>query len=249
MKLSQPFRRITAAGSVPGRVATSGKFSQPAGEPPAGEGEGQGGTGGGGSGSGAGEGEKTFTQADLNKIAAKQKSEGKAAAMRELAEQLGVPVEEAKAIIEAARKAEDAKKSEAEKDREKAQQELAAAEKAKADAAREIHAARIERALAALGFTGDEAAGKRVHGMVTVEVGGSYEDVLSDVKELQKTLNPELFGGKKSDGKGGGSGRLPGGDPKGGTPKPTGGEGAYAAGQKRFEEAQKKRRVFNPLAK
>lgn len=248
MNLSKPMQKIVRSGFRPGPRPISGKFSAPANEPPAGGGD-PGAGGGDDKGSSKGvDDEVKFTQKDLNRIGTKEKADGKAAALREVAEQLGCTVEEAKAALAKAREAEDATKSEAQRDREKAQQELAAAEKAKAEAAAEKHSALIERALAKLGFTGKDEDQARILRMVTVEVGATYEDILKDVTEVKASLNPELFGGKKSDGKGG-PGRLPGGDPKGGTPKATGGEGAYAAGQKRFEERKANRGGYDPTKK
>lgn len=242
MNLSKPMHTIYRAGRRP----IAGKFSAPANEPPAGGGDP--GAGGGGDPKDGGGDEKKFTQQDLNRIGTKEKADGKAAALREVAEQLGCTVEEAKAALDKAREAEDKTKSEAQKDREKAQQELAAAEKAKAEAAAEKHTALIERALTKLGFTGKDEDQARILRMVTVDVGASYDDILADVTVVKASLNPELFGGKK-DGKGGGSGRLAGGDPKGGTPKPAGGEGAYAAGEARFQARAEQRRGYDPTKK
>jgi hypothetical protein len=249
MKLSKSIRNRNGM-YVPGRVAMSGKFSAPANEPPAGTDSGSGSGGGDQGGTGGADG-KTFTQADLTRIAAKEKAEGKAAAERAIAEQLGVSVEEAKSIIQRSKEAEDKTKSEAQKEREKAEAERKAAEADRQEAKVETHNARIERALAKLGFTGDDDAAKRVAKMVTVEVGGSYEDILADATALKKTLNPELFGEKqKTPGKGGGTGRgLPNGDPTAKPPAPNGGDDAYSAGVKRFEERKAKRSTFNPLAK
>lgn len=244
MNLSKPMQKIVRSGYRPGPRPISGKFSAPANEPPAGGGD-PGDGGGDDKDSSKSADEVKFTQRDLNRIGTKEKAEGKAAALREVAEQLGCTVEEAKAALDKAREAEDKTKSEAQRDREKAQQELAAAEKAKQEAAQERHSALIERALNKLGFTGKDEDQARILRMVTVEVGASYDDILADVTEVKASLNPELFGGKKSDGKGG-PGRLAGGDPKGGTPKATGGEGAYAAGQKRFEERKAKRGGYDP---
>jgi hypothetical protein len=194
--------------------------------------------------------EKTFTQAEVNKFAAREKAEGKRAAEKALAEALGVPLEEAKKIIAAAKEAEDAKKSEADKEREKAVAERKAAEAAKSEAAAEVHEARIERALAAQGFAGDEKKLARVRKMITVEIGASYEDVLADVKEA-KTEFPEIFAGKADDGtdKDGKPGKLPNSDPAGKPAKPNGGESKFDAGAKRFEAEKNKHRGYDPLAK
>lgn len=251
MKLSRSIRKAGRTVTyVPGHVAYSGKFSLPANEPPAG-GAPAGGTGSGTEGDPKPEAgaDKTFTQADLSRVGAKEKAEGKAAAEKAIAEQFGCTIEEAKAIITKAREAEDKTKSEAQKDREKAQQELTAAEKAKQDAAAEMHTARIERALAKLGFTGKDEDAARVYPMVTVKVGSTYEEVLADVTEVKKSLNPSLFGEQGTGGKGGTGRGLPNGDPKGAPTKPTGGEDAYTRGENRYAERAKAKRGYNPFAK
>lgn len=203
--------------------------------------------------------DKTFTQAQLNAISAREKAQGKAAGKAEaeqaMADMLGVSIEEAKAIIAERKTAEDAKKSDADKDREKAAKVLADAEKAKADAALETHAARVERALAREGLvTDDTDEGRkkfeRVQRLVTVEVGASLEDVLADVQSVKADF-PELFGGAKTvegDGKKP-KGKLPNSDPAGKPKAPNGGEDKYAAGANRFAEEQTRHRGYNPLEK
>lgn len=60
--------------------------------------------------------EKLFTQEDLNRLAAKEKREGKASAEKAILETLGAAsLDEIKAIIEAKRKADESAKSETEK--------------------------------------------------------------------------------------------------------------------------------------
>jgi hypothetical protein len=253
MKLLKPGRTIIRNGRtyVLGRAALTGRSEGP----PEG---GDGGAGGGEPNGGEGEKGKTFTQEQLNKFLAKEKQQGKAAGKAEaeqaLADTLGVSIEEAKAIIAKNKEAEDSKKSEADKDREKAAKVLADAEKAKADAQVETHAARIERALAASGFvTDDTDEGKkkssRVQRLVTAEVGASYDDVLADVQSVKSDF-PELFGSKTEgdDGKKA-KGKLPNSDPAGKPKAPNGGEDKFAAGQKRFEENAAKNRGYNPFEK
>lgn len=244
MTLPGSVRRTKRPGNyVLGRVACSGKFSQPADEPPAD-------TDPKDDDSGKDKpAEKTFTQAEVNKMTAKEKGEGRRAAEKALADQLGVSLAEAAEIIKKHREAEDAAKSEAEKERAAAAKEREAAEAAKREAATEVHEARIERALAAEGFAGDDKKLARVRKMITVEVGATYDDVLADVKEA-KTEFPEIFAGKTPEGDAGKkTGKLPSSDPAGRPPTPKGGEDKYAAGANRFAEANKKRQGFNPLAK
>lgn len=227
------------------RAALSGKFSMPAPEPtptpdpePTPDPD-----------SGKAD-EKKFTQADLNKIAAKQKAEGRAAAEKAVVDLLGCTPAEAAEIVKKHREAEDATKSEAEKEKAAAVKEREAAEAEKRAAAAERHELQIERALTAEGFAGDAKKLARVRRMVTVEVGATYEDVLADVQEA-KTEFPELFGSKtpEDDGKRTPPGKLPSSDPKGKPPRPTGGEDKFDAGAKRFHEQQKKRMGYNPLTK
>lgn len=245
MTLPESVRKTKRPGNyVLGRVACSGKFSQPADEPPAG-----GDPKDDDSGKDKPE-EKKFSQADLNKIGAKQKAEGKAAAEKAVIELLGCTPAEAAEIVKKHREAEDATKSEAEKERAKAAEERKAAETAKQEAKAETHEARIERALAAEGFAGDDKKLARVRRMVTVEVGATYDDVLADVKEA-KTEFPELFTSKTTEGDSGKKppGKLPNSDPAGKPPRPNGGEDKFAAGAKRFEEDAKRYRGYNPLDK
>jgi 8-oxo-dGTP pyrophosphatase MutT (NUDIX family) len=172
---------------------------------------------------------KTFTQDDLTRVAAREKQQGKEAAQRELAEQLGVPLDEAKAIIQAARDAEAAKQTEAEKARAAADKERTDAAAEKQTAKQEVHTARLERAFLKQGVDLDELGEdktKRLLGLVTVETGASYEDVLADVAQIKRDF-PGLFG--DADGAKGRR-KAPGGDPAGNPPKPTGGEDKFAAG-------------------
>lgn len=248
MKLPRTAKRVSRNGTtyVLRRAALSG-LSQPANEPPADDPADD--KGDVGDEDKSGKGDKTITQAEMNRISAREKAAGKRAALKELADGWGISIEEAKAIIDKHNEAEDAKKSDADKSRDKATKELSDAEKAKREAAEERHEARIERALNAVKFDGDEKALARVRRIVTVEVGSSYEDILADVKAAQEEL-PGLFESKTSDGdKDPGKGKLPSSDPAGKPPKPKGGEDKFSAGQKRFEEQAAKKRGYNPLDK
>lgn len=209
--------------------------------------EGDGTEGGGGGGAPAEKpAEKTLTQTEVNAIAAREKNEGKAAAQRELAEQLGVSIEDAKAIIKRSQEVEDGKKSEADKDREAAAKEKQAAEADRAAAKKEVHEARLERAFAKEGFDteADAAKAARLLRMVTVEPGATYEDVLKDVQAVKADF-PALFGDAVT---GEPKKKAPNGDPKGNPPKPTGGEDKYDAGAKRAQALYSKT-AFDPLAK
>lgn len=169
---------------------------------------------------------KTFTQAEVSAIAAREKDEGRRSAEAAVAKELGVTVDEAKKILKDHRATEDAKKTEADKAREAAEQEKTEAATAKAAAAAEIHETRLERAFNKVGLELDEAKIARVRRMVTVEAGASYEDVLKDVEAI-KVEFPALFDSTATPPK------APGGDPKGAPPKPKLGEDKFAAGAAR----------------
>jgi hypothetical protein len=251
MTLPKSVRRTRRPGNyVLGRAVLSGKFSVPVNEPSADPDPSPDDDSGKDKA-----GEKKFTQADLNKIGAKQKAEGRAAAEKAVVDLLGCTPAEAAEIVKKHREAEDATKSEAEKEKAKASQAASAAEKAKADAEQAKHESLIERALLRSGFTADDSdEGQkkltRVRKMITVEVGASFEDVLEDVKDVKADF-PALFAEQqdpKDDGKKK-PGKLPNSDPAGKPPAPKGGEDKYDAGRKRFEEQAKLHRGYNPLEK
>lgn len=214
------------------------------GEPPPDPGSGQGGSegegdppasGGGGSG-GEGDPPRTFTQEDVNRIAAREKNQGRQAATQELADDLGVSLDEAKSIIQEAQQKQEAEKSEAQKAKDAADREKQDAATEKAEAARERYEARVERALLRAGIDGDdETKLSRISRMITVEVGASQEDITADVEQI-KTDFPELFGTKDEGGNGGGRKPPPSSDPGGTPPKNRQQEDAFSKGAERAKQ-------------
>jgi hypothetical protein len=176
--------------------------------------------------------EKKFSQADLTKVAAREKAEGKRAAETKLAEDLGIPLDEAKAIIKAHQDAKEAEKSDAQRAADAANKEKDSAAAEKAAAAREVFDARVERAFLREGLDLDasddagKAAAARVLRMVTVEPGASFDDVHEDVKKIKADF-PALFtddaGAPRRFG-------APGGDPKGTPPRVVKSEDAFSRG-------------------
>lgn len=228
------------------RHSMSGLFSLPANEPPADPGKDT----GGGEGDPKPDEPKTFDQAEVNRIAAREKAAGKRAAEQALAESLGIPLEDAKKIIADHKAAEDKKKSEADRLKEAADADKRAAEANKSTTASEVRTARIERALAAAKFPkiDDDKATAKVVRMIDVETDASYDDVKEAVAELAKEF-PALFEAPKDDGKTKPP-KLPGSAPSGKPPAPTGdNESKLAAGARRFHEMQDKKRGYNPLDK
>lgn len=179
--------------------------------------------------------EKLLPQSEVNRIAATEKEAGKRAAEQELANRLGVPLDEAEQILKAHRERQDAAKTEAEKAKEAAEAEKREAEAEKQAAKAEVHETRLERAFAKTGLAlDDDEKLARIRRMVTVEVGASYDDVLADVTKLKESF-PELFEAKADDGKGKQKQqrKAPSGDPSGQPPKPAAGEDAFARGRER----------------
>lgn len=155
--------------------------------------------GGGDSGGGTtgGEGGKTFTQDELNARAGQARAEGRKAAEKTLADQLGVSVEEAKAIIARAKEKDDAEKSDAQKAAEAADaREKVAAEKETA-ATQRVHDADVRDALRDEGVDKDKLA--KVAKLVEVEVGADEATIKAAVAVTKKDF-PELFGEAKSGG-------------------------------------------------
>lgn len=210
-------------------------------------GDGGGNSGGGssgGDGGGAGGGERTLTQADVDRIVSQRVNETKTATERQVAESLGVSIDEAKRIIAEAKEQEDAQKTEAQRAREAADAEKAAAAEEKKTAASDRHAAKVERALLRAGVTDedDEKLDKRLtrlSRLIDVEVGADEAAIKAAVDAL-KVEEPALFGTPAGEG-GGDNGepkgvkppKAPGSDPKGSPPPPKQSEDAFSRGAER----------------
>lgn len=132
---------------------------------------------------------KTFTQEDLNRIAAEQKARGEREAQKAFEEKLGgKSLDDLLAAHQALTEAEEARKSETQKALEAAQAEKAAAEQAKAEAVTELHQARITAALLKAGAPEDAIGTINV----PVEIGADAETITEAVQAL-KTKLPALF--------------------------------------------------------
>ncbi len=190
-------------------------------------------------------GEKTVPQSEVNRIIEARVGETKRATEEAIAKQLGVPVEEAKRMIEAAKAADDKDKSEAQLAREKADREAADSTAEKTAAAKERHEASVERALVrsikvptdVKPEDEDEWIDKKVARLVRlvdVEVGADAAAIKAAVDALRKD-EPLLFGSAESDTPGRSS--APNSDPKGSPPKKPQGEDAMTRGAERAKAA------------
>lgn len=208
------------------------------------EGDGKGGTGGTGGEQGgepkdgdpkdgAGEqnkNQKTFTQEDLNRIAAQEKRQGASSILKAL----GFESEEkAKEYLEAKRKEDDEKKD----DLQKAKDAEAAANTAKAAA--EAKAALLEKRfkVVSMGVAADKADDIVTLATSKAIDGKTFEDAVEDLKKTY----PELFKGKQEERKGTGSGGNP---PRG---KNTGDDdsiGKRLAEQRKTSKSQSKKNSY-----
>lgn len=228
-----------------------------------------GGEGAGAGGQGTGDGsndplasltaeQRTAMQAELNRVGAQQKAEGRRSAAQALADDLGCTVDEAKQIIADKRTADDNAKSEADRIKDAAQRDRDAAAKALADAALVSVGAQVTAALIGAGVTDpDPKMQAQKHSeigrLVVIPGDTAPEDVptaiAAAVADL-RTRYPAMFTPAPP-----GAGGAPshGG---GGKPPPGGaqGTGALSRGAQRAkDEADQKRPTFqeapstNPL--
>lgn len=169
--------------------------------------------------------EKMLSQSEVNRIAAREKDEGKAAALKEVQESLGVDLDTAKQILKEHNERTESQKTEAEKARAAAdkEKEQAAAERAAATA--ELHQARVDRAFLAAGVS-DEAKIAKFGKLLDVAEGATPDDIKAAVEHL-KTDMPELFSSTVTPPK---APPAPSSDPKGGPPAPKVNEDAYERG-------------------
>lgn len=139
------------------------------------------GAGTGGTGDSSVQNDKTFTQEDLNRIAAQEKRQGISSVLKTL----GFESEnDAKAFVEKYRQAEDDKKD----DLEKAQESLKSANTARAEA--EAKADAFEKELSAIkaGVPAEYAGDVVLLAKAKAVDGKSFEDALEEVKKAHPSL-------------------------------------------------------------
>lgn len=166
----------------------------------------------GGTGTGTTGEEPKFTQADLNRLLAREKSDGKRVAQAEFLQALGVTdLDEAKSVLQAAKDAEQQQLTEAQRAKREADAEKNKATQAQAEAATLRQAAMVERALIRAGIGIDDKDGDEqlelVSRMVVVEPDADQDAVNAAVADLKKKM-PQLFSPEKKP-----EPKVPGGDP------------------------------------
>ncbi len=191
-------------------------------------------------------------QAEVSRIAAREKAEGERAATRSIEELLGVKPEEAKAIIDAAREAEAGKLSEAEKAlkaattaQEKADADLALARKIARDAA-------ISVVLTANGVpveldeTGN-MKGRAARIVKLLDVGDDADGAtITAAVSALKEEEPALFGAATPPAPGAPP-RPPSGDPPGNPPGSPPSADGLTRGAARAATANESTKPFDPL--
>lgn len=141
---------------------------------------------------------KTFTQEQVNRFNIKAKKDGEAAAIAAVAEQLGMPIEDAKAVIEAHKAKQDEEKTEIERLREQNEALQKDSEAKTTQLQRDHHTDRVKYRLSRANLALPEDAAEaekaidRVVGLVSVEVGASAEDIDANIDELKGQF-PSLF--------------------------------------------------------
>lgn len=138
-------------------------------------------------------GDRTFTQAELNRIAAAEAAKGKRSAVKETLEALGFSsLDEAKNFFQEQRDKQDSELTEAQKLMKAAEEkDRKATEREQAALTRELNS-RIERALEAEGV--DAKSSPKVRKLVEdVDVEATDDEITASVASLKEEM-PHLFG-------------------------------------------------------
>lgn len=142
--------------------------------------------------------EKTFSQAELDRIVQREKAGAARSAASQLAESLGMSVEDAKQLLGEHAALLDAQKTQAQRDADALAAARADADRAKSEAATARHAAAVERELIRAGLALPDDAAERdealtqAAALVTVDAGADGVAVAAAVKAAKKRW-PGLF--------------------------------------------------------
>lgn len=178
---------------------------------------------------------RTFSQDEVTAIATRESQAAERSAQQKLLQELGVDSSDAlKALVAAQRQADEAGKTELQRQQEAAANARREADAEKVSAAAERFEARVERAFASVGAVSDgtpegDAKLARIRRMITVDPTADYAAVRADVDAI-RTDFPTLFGGTTADG----APPAPPSDPKGKPPAtPPGSKTAMERGAER----------------
>jgi len=134
---------------------------------------------------------KVFTQEDLTRVGTREKDQGKRQGQREVLAALGVQsIEEAAALAQQLRDAEDEKLSEADRAKKEAETQRAEAERDRQAAREERLASKVERKLLKEGV--DPKLVDKVSRLVEVDVDSTDEDIITAIADLKEEA-PQMF--------------------------------------------------------
>lgn len=143
--------------------------------------------------------DKAFTQAQVNRISAREKDEGRRAGKRELLEELGLEdADTLKEMVAAHKTTQESQKSDlqkAEQDRDKAKRD---AEEAKAEAKQVRFDSKVKDMLLEAGIPAKSA--RRVAGMLNGLTAESDDDAITEEIEALQEDFPNLFGEQEEGG-------------------------------------------------
>jgi hypothetical protein len=176
--------------------------------------------------------ERQLPQSQVNEIVAREAAKAREKAATDLAAELGLPLEEAKALITVAKAKAEGEKSEAQKAREQADKETAEARTIKAEAAQELYATRADAALLRAGAPSEEQDLQRLRGLLTTKVGDDAKAIEADVAKAKERF-PALFGTATLR-------RTPHSDPPGRPPATPPKDGFERGAQRARDEAAKR---------
>lgn len=144
--------------------------------------------------------QRTFTQTEVEALAAKEKAQGKRSAAKEFAEKLGFnAIEDAEAFIAAARKAEQDALSEQERMQQQLVEDRKRLEQERAEAVAERRTLRREQALTRLGAVDGEDTPNLQDALAMLdrdlrEAPDADADTIAAAAAKLKARRPELFG-------------------------------------------------------
>jgi hypothetical protein len=190
---------------------------------------------------------KSFTDDQLKSMMSREKKEGRQAAEKAIAEELGKPIAEVKALLKAAEEREEAEKTELQKAIDENERIKRESSETASAAARDAHDTRVRLELVRAGVPLPEDPAEadqaldRLARLVTAEVGASVDDIRENIGGAKKQF-PQLF--EASSTQGGTPGSLPSGTP---TRKPALGESASDKA-KRLAEESNRQRGYAPTA-
>ncbi len=133
---------------------------------------------------------KTFTQDDLNRIATKESDRGKRAAIKELSEELGMSIDDVKALVKQQAERDEAAKSDLDKAREEAATLKRLGEENAKAAKREGLASKIQLELVRAGVPIDGTS--HIVKLIDVDVDATPEDIQAKIEQVKTDL-PALF--------------------------------------------------------